>query len=117
MKEIITIEKVSATEIKRIKVTPEVVIPEKIEETIISLEEIEKELEEVNNQIARAENSKEFDMKQYRDAEAKHDSILAPLQEKRLALEVEIQNAKDMGVKVDVKPMEEVLPAEVVMVK
>ena len=111
---ITTIEKVSDIEIKRIKVTPEVVIPEKTEETVITLEAVEKELEVLNQQIVQAETAKAFDMKQYTDAEISHDARIAPLLEKRVVLEQEIQDAKDLGVTVkpvDVEPtpVEEVI--------
>lgn len=111
-KPIISIEKVDDSSYERIIRKPEQIIPEEIIRIPVTLEQAETELTVCLAEIATKESSRAFDVEQYEEALAKHDAILAPLYEKRDALQKEISDAKDMGVKIEEKPIEELEPAD-----
>lgn len=101
----VKIDKRSETEVTRTVTTP--AIAEKIETEIVTLEQIQKELEVASSSLEQAQTSKEYDVLQCDNAFKQHDDRITSLQALKDSLELQIQQAKDKGVKL---PASEVKP-------
>jgi hypothetical protein len=98
MKEQIITTKFSDTQIKVTTVIPSVVVPEKIIEVIVSIDELEATLKELEGKLVQANASRAFDAKLYDDAMVSHDAIIADIQKQIDAQIVSIKEANNLGV-------------------
>lgn len=108
----ITIEKHSATEYRRIRTIPQVVIPEAVEDVVIPLSDTKKELEKATSELDRLQQAKQFDVERYETALARHDELIAKAQEAVDALTSEITDAEAQGVKEIIEEPRVEVPAE-----
>ena len=108
-----TVEKFSDTEVKIIKVTPEVVIPEKVEEEVISLSSLKEKIVTLDNDITTWTGYRDTPLAEL----AKIDKQIEDFNKEKTEIEAQIVEAEKQGVKdsADVKPQEEPIEGEPVL--
>lgn len=105
----ITVNKVSEFEGEIIETIPQKVIPPSEVKRTVTIKQLKNELELANQKLDGARASKQFDVAQYDNAIARHNTIIADLKAIKDKLVAQIDALKARGI---AEPVEEVITLE-----